>query len=354
MFVKNIITSKNIMGFLVKVATCVEKHPLRAAAATSASLGVVLGIVVSKLVNKCDCGDEIRPATSYPDPDVEKDLGKAKTNADSAVANSILVNGYIKTNEYENIIKFGERWQTNLKDAGNAIYAVKNSRNATTKEKDLVKTYEERLYSMDSKAMNAILDARDGLAAAALAAAAARDADRAAAAAKDAAAKAATDKAARDAAAKEKAEQPAAEQPAVAEKAAAGPTPVRRITAADRDAAKAATDKAARDAAAKEKAEQPAAEQPAVAEKAAAGPTPVRRITAADRDAAAKEKAEQPAVAEKAPAGPITVRRFNNGGPEQPAAEAKETDDEITADTPLVEETDVIPSWQKIKRKLYT
>ena len=293
------------MGFLVKVATCVEKHPLRAAAATSASLGVVLGIVVSKLVNKCDCGDEIRPATSYPDPDVEKDLGKAKTNADSAVANSILVNGYIKTNEYENIIKFGERWQTNLKDAGNAIYAVKNSRNATTKEKDLVKTYEERLYSMDSKAMNAILDARDGLAAAALAAAAARDADRAAAAAKDA-------------------------------------------------AAKAATDKAARDAAAKEKAEQPAAEQPAVAEKAAAGPTPVRRITAADRDAAAKEKAEQPAVAEKAPAGPITVRRFNNGGPEQPAAEAKETDDEITADTPLVEETDVIPSWQKIKRKLYT
>jgi len=305
MFVKNIITSKNIMGFLVKVATCVEKHPLRAAAATSASLGVVLGIVVSKLVNKCDCGDEIRPATSYPDPDVEKDLGKAKTNADSAVANSILVNGYIKTNEYENIIKFGERWQTNLKDAGNAIYAVKNSRNATTKEKDLVKTYEERLYSMDSKAMNAILDARDGLAAAALAAAAARDADRAAAAAKDA-------------------------------------------------AAKAATDKAARDAAAKEKAEQPAAEQPAVAEKAAAGPTPVRRITAADRDAAAKEKAEQPAVAEKAPAGPITVRRFNNGGPEQPAAEAKETDDEITADTPLVEETDVIPSWQKIKRKLYT
>lgn len=62
MFVKNIIISKNIMGFLVKVATTVEKDPMPAAAAISAALGVVLGIVVSKLVNKCDCGERMIPA----------------------------------------------------------------------------------------------------------------------------------------------------------------------------------------------------------------------------------------------------------------------------------------------------
>jgi len=345
MFVKNIITSKNIMGFLTKVAASVEKYPLRAAAATSASLGVVLGIVVSKLVNKCDCGEEIRPANSTPN--IEDELKKAKTNTESAEANSILVADCINKNDYKNIITFGELWQNNLKLAGDAIFAVKNSPNATANQKTVVKTYEERLYSMDSKARDAILDAKDTLnAAAALAAAdardAARDADRAAAAKtatdkavadkaatdKAVADKAVADKAASDAAAKEKAkqpavaekaapapptvrrfnngmpEQPAAEQPAVAEKAAPAPPTVRRFNNGG-------------------------SEQPAVAEKAAAGSTPVRRITAADRDAAAKEKAEQDA-----------------------AAEAKETD-EGNADAATDEDMDFTPSWQKIKRKLY-
>ena len=83
------------MGFLVKVATSVEKHPIPAAATISASLGVVLGIVVSKLVNKCDCGEGMIPARggmspggggggggspSLTDQDVQKEITKASTN----------------------------------------------------------------------------------------------------------------------------------------------------------------------------------------------------------------------------------------------------------------------------------
>ena len=127
------------MGFLTKVAASVEKDPMPAAVTISAALGVILGIVVSKLVNKCDCGEESegimppswegvqgasRPLTPQEKLDkIKNTTTDAKTiikKSETEIAKareSIKIGNYSKAieqaeNAITSIATVGVRWQT--------------------------------------------------------------------------------------------------------------------------------------------------------------------------------------------------------------------------------------------------
>jgi len=158
MFVKNIITSKNIMGFLTKVATAVEKDPMPAAATISASLGVVLGIVVSKLVNKCDCSEGMIPArggmspgggggggggsgaSSLTDDDVKKEVDKAKNNNAQAKGEIIKARESLKNKQYTNAENQANTVLRYIANVGDAAFRI-NTGNTAQSNKDTINAY---------------------------------------------------------------------------------------------------------------------------------------------------------------------------------------------------------------------
>jgi hypothetical protein len=197
MFVKNIITSKNIMGFLVKVATSVEKDPMPAAAAISAALGVVLGIAIDKLVNKCDCSEE---------------KGGTKGRKGGALSASPLFSPPEVKADDDELDSSGSNYK--LYDQADANKADANK--AAAEKADDKKAADDKASDDKAAAEKAAAEkASDDKAAAEKAAAEKADAEKAAAEKADAE-KAAADKAAAEKAAAEK----AAAEKAAAEKAA--------------------------------------------------------------------------------------------------------------------------------------
>lgn len=94
------------MGFLVKVATTVEKDPMPAAAAISAALGVVLGIVVSKLVNKCDCGEGMIPAKGGKGG-TKGGTNRTPTQPQTTPEKEVPYNGYLEEDGYNKAVADG-------------------------------------------------------------------------------------------------------------------------------------------------------------------------------------------------------------------------------------------------------